>query len=64
MAQHIRSCQICGADDPDIVGDTYAEDLPTEELEGYIASAHRRAAGAGGQRLKLWAPRSTMSLTA
>ncbi|MFI6909787.1 hypothetical protein ACIBKY_51590 [Nonomuraea sp. NPDC050394] len=41
MAHHIRNCQNCGAGDPDIVGDTYAEDLPPEELASYIASSHR-----------------------
>jgi hypothetical protein len=41
MAQHIRDCDICCGGDPDIIADTYAEDLPPEELEGYIQSAHR-----------------------
>ncbi|MDR8413561.1 hypothetical protein MTP10_33095 [Nonomuraea sp. 3-1Str] len=45
MAAHIRSCEICCLDgDPDIIADTYAENLPPEGPDGYIESAHRWAA--------------------
>lgn len=42
MASHIRQCEECSGSgsDADIVAGTYAEDLPPEELEGYIQSTH------------------------